>query len=299
MGGVAEARQLLVADHVEAHLELQRGQDRGQVGVAAALAVAVDGALHQRRARFDRGERVGDRAAGVVVGVDADPGPVAERLDHGRGRLGDEGRQAAAVGVAERDVLGAGLGGGAQRTRSRSPGRRASRRRSARRRRRPASRASGRRRPSRRSSPGSPPASCGSPSRRAAPSSCRPDRRAGRRSPSAPPAPRRPRRRPPDAGSCRRRRSPPPAARARRGARRTRLPSGSRSGSRPRSHARRGGPTPRRPSTARRRRARGRGSPGRPARSCRRASPVPSSLPFGARSSRGLGSPRAQGSASR
>ena len=47
------------------------------------------------------------------MGVDADLDPVAERLDDRGGRLGDEARQAAAVGVAEGDVLGAGLGGGA------------------------------------------------------------------------------------------------------------------------------------------------------------------------------------------
>ena len=42
VGGRGEARELLVADDVEAHLQLQGGQDRGEVGVAAALAVAVD-----------------------------------------------------------------------------------------------------------------------------------------------------------------------------------------------------------------------------------------------------------------
>jgi hypothetical protein len=108
--GWGQAGQLLGADHLEAHLQLQRGQDRGQVGVAAALAIAVDAALHEAGAGFDRGERVGDRALGIVVGVDADLDRVAETGAHGRRRLADEGRQAAAVGVAEGDVLGPGLG---------------------------------------------------------------------------------------------------------------------------------------------------------------------------------------------
>ena len=49
----------------------QRRDDRDQVGVAAALAVAVDRALHEAGALLDRGEAVGDGALGVVVGVDA------------------------------------------------------------------------------------------------------------------------------------------------------------------------------------------------------------------------------------
>ena len=46
------------------------------------------------------------------MGVDADLDLAAQLGDHGRRRLGDEGRQAAAVGVAESDVLGPSLGGG-------------------------------------------------------------------------------------------------------------------------------------------------------------------------------------------
>ena len=59
------------ASSSHAHLQLQVGDDRDQVGVAGALADAVDRALHLRGAGFDGGQRVGDRAAGVVVGVDA------------------------------------------------------------------------------------------------------------------------------------------------------------------------------------------------------------------------------------
>ncbi len=112
VGGRRQARQLLLADHLEAHLQLQRRQDRDEVGVAAALAVAVDAALHQAGAGTDRGKRVGDRALGVIVGVDADLDRAVEAGDDGGRGLGDELRQAAAVGIAEGDVLRSRVGGG-------------------------------------------------------------------------------------------------------------------------------------------------------------------------------------------
>ena len=96
------------ADHVEAHLQLQRRQDRGEVGVAAALAVAVDGALDQPRPGFDRGQRVGDartrRRCGC--GCRARPAPRAASTTAAVAAA-TKSRQAAAVGVAEGDVLGA------------------------------------------------------------------------------------------------------------------------------------------------------------------------------------------------
>ena len=114
MRGLGQQPQPLGGHALVAELELQRGQDRDQVGVAAALAVAVDRALDQPRAGLDRGERVGDAALGVVVGVDADLDPLAERGDHRRRRLGDLAGQAGAVGVAEGHVLGPGRGRGPQ-----------------------------------------------------------------------------------------------------------------------------------------------------------------------------------------
>ena len=46
--------------------------DAGQIAIAGALAVAVDGALHLHRAGFERGQRVRHAEADVVVRVDAD-----------------------------------------------------------------------------------------------------------------------------------------------------------------------------------------------------------------------------------
>ena len=56
----------------ELGLELQRRDDRHQVGVAAALAEAVERALDLAGAGAHRRERVRHRLLGVVVGVDAD-----------------------------------------------------------------------------------------------------------------------------------------------------------------------------------------------------------------------------------
>ena len=61
-----------VGEALVAELELQVGDDRREVGVARALAEAVQRALHVTGAGAHRGHRVGDRAAGVVVAVDAD-----------------------------------------------------------------------------------------------------------------------------------------------------------------------------------------------------------------------------------
>ena len=60
--------------------------DGEQVGVAGPLAVAVGGALHVRRARLDGGDRVGHRAAGVVLAVDAEPEAGAVRRPRRRPR---------------------------------------------------------------------------------------------------------------------------------------------------------------------------------------------------------------------
>jgi hypothetical protein len=111
--GRGQAGQLLLTDHIEAHLQLQGRQDRGEVGVAAALAIAVDAALHEPGPGLDSRQRVGHGALGVVVGVDAELDSAAQLGGNSRGRLGDEGGKAAAVGIAEGDVLGARLGGGA------------------------------------------------------------------------------------------------------------------------------------------------------------------------------------------
>ena len=68
---VGQAREALCTEYAVTHLQLQVGDDRDQVGVAGALANAVDGSLHVRGAGFDCHKRVGHRTAGVVVRVDS------------------------------------------------------------------------------------------------------------------------------------------------------------------------------------------------------------------------------------
>ena len=111
VGGGGEGGQPVLGQQLEAPLELEAGDDGEQVGVAAALAVAVGRALDVAGAGLHRDQRVGHRAGRVVVEMDPDPDPGRQ----GRGDLaddpGDAGRQAAAVGVAEHDGVGPGGGG--------------------------------------------------------------------------------------------------------------------------------------------------------------------------------------------
>ena len=103
-----------VRDDFQAHLGLQTGDERGEVAVARAFAVAVDRALHLHRPGAHGGQRVGDAEAAVVVRVDA------QRGGGKVGRRGAEDRfdlvgQAAAVGIAEDDQVRAAVAGGGQR----------------------------------------------------------------------------------------------------------------------------------------------------------------------------------------
>lgn len=96
-------------EHLLAVLQLQGRHHGEQVRVADPLAVAVGRALHVGRARVHRGQGVRDRAARVVLGVDAEPG-AGVREDRGDDRL-DLGREHAAVRVAEHHHVGARLRG--------------------------------------------------------------------------------------------------------------------------------------------------------------------------------------------
>ena len=103
--------QPLAADRLEAQLELQRRQDRHEVGVPAALPVAVHRALDEARAASTAtSELATPQPASSWVWM---PTWTAAELDHHRGGgLGHLARQRGAVRVAERHVLGTGLRGG-------------------------------------------------------------------------------------------------------------------------------------------------------------------------------------------
>ena len=107
VGDRREPLEALLGDRAHAHLQRQVRDGRGEVAVAGALAVAVDRSLHVGRAATYAREGVGDAAAGVVVGVHADPHVVAE-VAHDLGHDGlDLVRERAAVGVAEHERAGA------------------------------------------------------------------------------------------------------------------------------------------------------------------------------------------------
>ncbi len=112
VGRLGERREAVRREAVVAELELQVRDDRREVGVAAALAVAVHRPLHVRRAGLDPGQRVRHATADVVVRVDAHAHAARrQRSREVARRLGDLPRQRPAVRVAQDDRLGAGLGG--------------------------------------------------------------------------------------------------------------------------------------------------------------------------------------------
>ena len=104
---VGEADELVLADGGVAQLQLQIGDDGAEIGVAAALAVSVDAALHVRGAGFHGGQRVGHRHVGIVVGVDAQD--AVEALAHFGEDLDQAAGERAAVGIAEAEHVGAGV----------------------------------------------------------------------------------------------------------------------------------------------------------------------------------------------
>ena len=118
--GVRQGLELVVGDaDVEFlgvfRLELQRRDDRDEIGVAAALAQPVQRALNLARAGAHGRERIRHRLLGVVVGVNADV-IAGDMLDHLADDRLDLVRQRAAVGVAQhhpaRAFLVGGLGAG-------------------------------------------------------------------------------------------------------------------------------------------------------------------------------------------
>ena len=62
-------------------LQAQRRDQRAEIGVAAALAEPIQRALDLPRAGTYRGQRIGDRLLGIVMGVDADMA-ARDMLDH-------------------------------------------------------------------------------------------------------------------------------------------------------------------------------------------------------------------------
>src|SRR5919106_6133711 len=96
-----------------AELELERGDDACHVGVATALAVAVDAGLHLLHSLFARRKAVGDRHVRVIVTVDSQRN-VWMRLLHHLDALQERGWERAAVGVAQDQRIDTVVYGGSQ-----------------------------------------------------------------------------------------------------------------------------------------------------------------------------------------
>ena len=111
MGEVGEP--ICIDGQLASHLQQEVRDDSGQVGIAAALAQSVEGALDVVGALFDRRQGVGIGHASIVVGVDAEL-CVADLLPCGTHGLRDLRGQGAAVGVAEYERARASLPGGGE-----------------------------------------------------------------------------------------------------------------------------------------------------------------------------------------
>ena len=100
---MGQVLQAVAADPgLESHFENEGGQDRNQIGVAAALAKPVQRALNLANPGAHRGQRIRDRVFGVVVAMDAELF-AGDLLHHLADDLLDFMGQRSAIGVAEHD----------------------------------------------------------------------------------------------------------------------------------------------------------------------------------------------------
>ncbi len=95
-------------------LSCQGRDDGAEIGVAAALPEAVDGALDLVAAQLHRGDGIRHGQLRVVVGVNAQ-GHAGKALLHRLDDLAQLGSEGAAVGVAQHQDLGPAVQGGLQR----------------------------------------------------------------------------------------------------------------------------------------------------------------------------------------
>ena len=108
MREVIELRESALRYALQPELELDVRQDRAEVGIAAAFAIAVDRPLHVSRTCSNRCNGVGHATFAVVVRVDSDAGvgkSGAKRADD----LVDLPGHRAAVGIAQDERFGARL----------------------------------------------------------------------------------------------------------------------------------------------------------------------------------------------
>src|SRR5215210_4092012 len=93
IGGLGKPPQPLVIHDFQPHLELQVGDGRDEVAVAAPLSDTVDGPLHVRRPGFYSHQGIRHPTPRVIVGVDAylHVGELPHRARHDRFELRGQG----------------------------------------------------------------------------------------------------------------------------------------------------------------------------------------------------------------
>src|SRR5262249_3160537 len=89
------------------HLQLQVCDDGAQVGIATALAVSVDAALHVGRALLYSRQSVCDSDIAIIMCVDAEN--TIEATTHLSDDFSDATGKRSAIGVAQTEDIGAGL----------------------------------------------------------------------------------------------------------------------------------------------------------------------------------------------
>ena len=113
MSRLSQLCEVASGEHLDPHLHLEVSDHGDEVRVARPLTDSIYCALDLSRPGLDRDERISDRAAGVIVGVDADR-DVRECLANGANGCRHLAWQRAAIGIAEHYALGAGSGCGAE-----------------------------------------------------------------------------------------------------------------------------------------------------------------------------------------
>ena len=110
VGQLRKAGQVIATrDGGQAQLEREIRPDRHEVGVAAALSVAVDGALHVPGPGLDGGEGVGHRQARVIVHMDPNDRSRTDLAHDASRHRGDLLGEAATVRVAQHHHRRAGV----------------------------------------------------------------------------------------------------------------------------------------------------------------------------------------------
>ena len=106
-GDITQMSHLFIRDALLFHLGLEGRYDGAEVGISAAFAKAVNGALDLHDTKIYRMERIGDSTIRIIVGMDTKRG--RDMLLDLRDNSRNFERHGAAVGVTQNNAVGIGL----------------------------------------------------------------------------------------------------------------------------------------------------------------------------------------------